>query len=319
MSGMDQMLAGYFGTGGVEPQASAEDAEKIAQVELFTKVAADMHAKGLAPSLDEMSSAQVEWLWSRTFSKEAEAAPAGQPAPETKVAEFPPPKKEGGEDDEKKDREEKARKEHEEKKAAAERFDQAVYFGKTAAHSYVAEMKNIITAGGLDFMKEGGVRETAGKALNAVGNATGVNQLREAHRLHKKLGPEGRGVGEATRHLHEEGRSSNLRQGAMRAGATAAGTAAAGAGAHHATKEKKGSAELSAFELEAAELAFAKVAAAEFDQEQAVRRLNAVLELGLDPSEKVASLVVNGSYEETLERRSLEYAAAAGYPVEWAQ
>ena len=299
MSGIDQMLASFFGTGGAEPQPSAEDAEKVAQAEFFAKTAA---ANGV--NLEQLDAPQIDWLWQKTFGPGAtkEASEGG-----------PPPKAEG--DDEKKEREEKARKEHEEKKAAQERFDQATYFGKTAAHAYVAEMKNIMTAGGLDFMKEAGLKETAGKAVKAVGEATGVSQLREAHRLHKKLGPGGRGVHEGVRHLYEEGRNSNLRQGAMRAGATAAGAAAAGAGAHHAMKSKEGS-DPSAFELEAAELALAKVAEANFDQTEAISRLNAVLTLGLTDSEKVASL---DRYEDALERRALEYAAAAGYPVEWNQ
>jgi hypothetical protein len=168
---MDQMLASFFNTGGAESQPSAEDAEKVAQAEFFAKTAA---AQGI--NLEEYSPAQIDWLWQRTFGT-------------TKEAEFPPAKEDKGEekgdDEKKKEREDKARKEHEEKKAAQERFDQATYFGKTAAHSYVAEMRNILEAGGLDFMKEAGFRETAGKAVKAVGNATGASQLGEAARLHK--------------------------------------------------------------------------------------------------------------------------------------
>lgn len=252
MSGMDQMLAGFFGTGGNEPAPTAEDAEKVAQAEFFAKTAA---AHGI--DLEKLNPAQIEWLWTRTFSKEAG----------TKVAEFPPGfggKKEKGkegeppEHDEKKEREDKARKEHEEKKASAERFEQATYFGKTAAHAYVAEMKNIIAAGGAAFMKE------ASKGAPTVKTAAAQ--------------PE--------------------------APAAAAPTTAKQASAP------------GAFEMEAAELALAKVASAEFDREVAVQRLNAVLLLGLNDSEKVASL---SSYEDALERRALEYAAAAGYPVEWAK
>lgn len=306
MSGMDQMLAGFFGTG-VDTQPTAEDAEKTAAAEMFAKIAA---SEGI--DLATLPPAKIEWLWERTMGKEASAA--GEQA---KQAEFPP-KKDGDEDGDKKKQEAEARKEHEEKKAAAESFNQATYFGKTAAHAYVAEMKEIIGAGGLDFMKEAGfkdkAKEMAGKAVSAVGNATGASQLSEAARLHKKLGPGGRGVAESTRHLYEEGRNSNLRQGATRAAATAAATGAAGAGIHHATKEKKSS--VSSFEMEAAELALAKIAEANFDQEEAVNRLNAVLTLGMGESEKVASL---DTFEDAIERRALEYAQAAGYPVEWAQ
>lgn len=286
--GMDQMLAGFFGTGGAEAQPSAEDAEKVAQAEFFAKTAA---ANGY--DLTKLSEAQIEFLWSRTFANGAGT---------TKVAEFPP-KPEGkpeGEPDEKKDRDEAARKEHEEKKAGAERFEQATYFGKTAAHAYVAEMKNIIAAGGLEFMKEGGIKERVGKGLESVG---------------RKIAPEAtawkeHGGGVMSRKLDPK------HVGGAAAGAAGAAAAAGGAAAHHATKEKKGSAEPSAFEMAAAELALAKVAEAQFDQDQAMRRLNAVLELGLNDSEKVASLE---KYEDAIERRALEYASAAGYPVEWTQ
>lgn len=249
MSGMDQMLAGFFGTGGNEPAPTVEDAEKVAQAEFFAKTAA---AQGI--DLEKLNPSQIEWLWTRTFSKEAG----------TKVAEFPPGfggKKEKGkegeppEHDEKKEREDKARKEHEEKKASAERFEQATYFGKTAAHAYVAEMKNIIAAGGAGFMKE------ASKVAPTVKTAA---------------------------------------QPAAPAAPTTTKQAAAPG----------------AFEMEAAELALAKVAEAQFDRDQAIQRLNAVLTLGIGDSDKVASLA---SYEDALERRALEYAAAAGYPVEWAK
>ena len=285
MSGMDQMLASFFGTGGAEPQPSAEDAEKVAQAEFFAKTAA---ANGI--NLEQLDAPQIDWLWQKTFGPGAtkEASEGG-----------PPPKAEG--DDEKKEREEKARKEHEEKKAAQERFDQATYFGKTAAHAYVAEMKNIMTAGGLDFMKEAGKID---RAVSAVG---------------KHLERTGKG---AVKHLGRTGgaeQAMNPRAAkAIGAGVHAAGAAAAGgaaAAAHKHMKSKEGS-DPSAFELEAAELALAKVAEANFDQTEAISRLNAVLTLGLTDSEKVASL---DRYEDALERRALEYAAAAGYPVEWNQ
>lgn len=281
--GMDQMLASFFGTGGTEPQASAEDAEKVAQAEFFAKTAA---ANGV--NLEQLNEAQIEWLWNRTFSKEA--ADGG-----------PPPKPEGKDGDDKKKREEEARKEHEEKKASQERFDQATYFGKTAAHAYVAEMKNIIAAGGLEFMKEAGKLDRAvgavGKHLEGTGKKI-VNKIEGGSGAANAMSP----------------RTAK----AIGAGAHAAGAAAAagGAAAAHKALKKEGSASPSAFEITAAELALSKIAAANFDQEQAIARLNAVLTLGLGESEKVASIA---TYEDALERRSLEYAEAAGYPVEWGQ
>lgn len=295
---MDQMLANFFGTGGTENQPSAEDAEKVAQAEFFAKTAA---AQGI--NLEEYSPAQIDWLWQKTFGT-------------TKVAEFPPAKEgkpEGdGDGDEKKEREEKARKEHEEKKASQERFEQATVFGKTAAHSYVAEMKHILEAGGLDFMKEAGLADKAkGVGKSFVKGLKGEG-IKDSYKAMKR---------DAGASVHGElAARGDLKKAVGRTaasyGAAGAAAGAAGAAAHHASKSKEGSAGPSAFEMEAAELALAKVAEAEFDQDQAITRLNAVLTLGLNDSEKVASLA---TYEEALERRALEYAAAAGYPVEWSQ
>lgn len=287
---MDQMLANFFGTGGTENQPSAEDAEKVAQAEFFAKTAA---AQGI--DLEALSPAQVDWLWQRTYGT-------------TKEAEFPPKKDDkpegDGDGDEKKDREDKARKEHEEKKASQERFDQATVFGKTAAHSYVAEMKNILAAGGLDFMKE------AGKVDRAVG-AVGKHLESTGKKVVRGIG----GTGGAEQAMNPR-TAKAIGAGAHAAVGGAAAGLAAGARKAMKGKDKEASAGPSAFEMEAAELALAKVAEADFDQDQAVKRLNAVLTLGLNDSEKVASL---SSYEEALERRALEYAAAAGYPVEWSE
>lgn len=302
MSQMDQMLASFFGTGSDQgSQPTTEDAEKVAQAEFFAKTAA---AQGI--NLEELNASQIDWLWGKTFAKEAGVEPAGQ----QKVAEFPPkdgggappfpPKKDEKKDDgddEKKKLDSAARKEHEEKKEAAAHFERATTFGKTAAHAYVHEMKNIIGAGGLDFMKEAGKVD---QAMGAVG---------------KHLESTGKkAIGLATGRTGAEAAASPRTAKAVGAAAHAVGAAAAGAGAHAAMKKKESSA--GAFEMQAAELALAKIAASEFDRDQAIERLNAVLTLGLNESEKVAS---TGSYEDALERRSLEYAAAAGYPVEWAE
>jgi len=291
---MDQMLASFFNTGGAESQPSAEDAEKVAQAEFFAKTAA---AQGI--NLEEYSPAQIDWLWQRTFST-------------TKEAEFPPAKDDKGDEkgDEKKEREDKARKEHEEKKAAQERFDQATYFGKTAAHSYVAEMRNILEAGGLDFMKEAGLADKAkGVGKQFVKGLKGEG-IKDSYKAMKR---------DAGASVHGElAARGDLKKAVGRSaaayGAAGAAAGAAGAGARHAMKSKEGSAGPSAFEMEAAELALAKVAEADFDPEQAVTLLNAVLTLGLQDSEKVASF---DKYEDALERRALEYAEAAGYPVLW--
>lgn len=291
---MDQMLASFFGTGGVESQPSAEDAEKTAQAAFFAKTAA---AQGI--DLEECTPAQIDWLWQRTFGT-------------TKEAEFPPPKEDKGEGDEKKEQEDKARKEHEEKKASQDRFDQATTFGKTAAHAYVAEMKHILEAGGLEFMKEAGIADKARSVGKQFVKGIKGEGIKDSYKAMKR---------DAGASVHGElAARGDLKKAVGRSaaayGAAGAAAGAAGAGARHAMKSKEGSAEPSAFEMEAAELALAKVAEANFDQDQAIGRLNAVLTLGLNDSEKVASL---DKYEDALERRALEYAAAAGYPVEWSE
>lgn len=147
---MDETLAAHFKTGsGATTQPSVEDAEKVAQADLFAKMAA---THGV--DLSKMSPAQIEWMYQQTFSTKEAGDGGGFPP---KGGGFPPKKGDappGDEEDDKKKRGEKARQEHEEKKAAQERHEQATTFGKTAAHAYTAEMRAIAAAGGLDFMKE---------------------------------------------------------------------------------------------------------------------------------------------------------------------
>lgn len=130
---MDSFLANYFDTGqSSESQAtpSAEDHEKVAQAEMFAKLAA---AEGI--DVTKMNDAQIEWLWNKTFDKTAQ--------PQTTQAQ---PQSDDGDK-----LAAAAREEHAAKLAAAERFSEAEQFGKTAAHSYVAELKKIAAAGGLNF------------------------------------------------------------------------------------------------------------------------------------------------------------------------
>lgn len=299
MSGMDQWLANYFGTGpAAEPQPSAEDAEKTAQAEFFAKTAAQNNI-----NLSELSPSQIEWLWQKTFSKEAE---------------FPPPKAEGKDekkDDEGKKREDAARKEHEEKKASQARFqenlDTGAFIGKTAAHSYVATLKQLAGEGALDFLKEAGFVDKAKAVGKEYVKGMKGEGIKDSFRAMKNnAGASVHGELAARKDLGKAvGRS------AASYGATAAAAGGAAAGAHHATKKKEAS--MDNFELESANMALEMIAkTASFDVDEATSRINAVLTLGLAESEKVASLT---TFEEARERRALEYAEAAGYPVEWAQ
>jgi hypothetical protein len=173
-------------------------------------------------------------------------------------------------------------------------------------------MKHILEAGGLEFMKEAGIADKARSVGKQFVKGIKGEGIKDSYKAMKRdTGASVHGELAARGDLKKAvGRS------AAAYGAAGAAAGAAGAGARHAMKSKEASAGPSAFEMEAAELALAKVAEANFDQDQAIGRLNAVLTLGLNDSEKVASL---DKYEDALERRALEYAAAAGYPVEWSE
>src|SRR5271170_2163889 len=114
---MDAFLNEFFGTlKEASAQPSAEDLEKQAQAELFTKLAEKNNI-----DVTKLSDAQVDWLWQQTFSKQAA--------------------------EEHKEHLEEAKKEHEEKKAQAKILEEGTFLGKVAAHAYVSELKKIAAAG----------------------------------------------------------------------------------------------------------------------------------------------------------------------------
>jgi hypothetical protein len=98
---------------------------------------------------------------------------------------------------------------------------------------------------------------------------------------------------------------------------TVAGGAALGAGAAYGAKkmyDKSKEKKAAALDVYAAQLAFEKIAESQqWDVDEAVDRLNAVLTLGVE-EEKTAGVYDPDMY---LEARALELAEAAGYPVEW--
>lgn len=114
--GMNTMLAELFGTGGQAKTAGAEDQEKLAQVELFSKLAAE---EGI--DLDKLSDEQVAHLWHETFADKTASA---EPAPAV-------------------DTEKKAQAEFEEKRAAAVKVAEAEYLGRVMAHAMVQELGKI--------------------------------------------------------------------------------------------------------------------------------------------------------------------------------
>lgn len=128
---MNELLAAHYGTNGVKTASAAptvEDMEKEAQMDLFCKMAAASNI-----DLSKLTDAQIDQLYTETFSKQAELPPQFMH------------KKEEGKGEEKKDekhedKEEEAKKEHEEKKAMAEKLAEADYIGRAIAHAYVQEL-----------------------------------------------------------------------------------------------------------------------------------------------------------------------------------
>ncbi len=146
MSTMNQFLAQFYGTVGASQEKTAsaqtqeapapagpsqEDLVKQAQYELFVKTAS---ANGI--DLSKLTDAQVDELFERT--KTAGAMPP-------QFMQHAKGKEDDCGDDDKKKRD-AAEKEHQEKKADMERFQQADFFGRQAAHAYVDELKKIASA-----------------------------------------------------------------------------------------------------------------------------------------------------------------------------
>jgi hypothetical protein len=131
MSGMDQFLAQHYGTG-----QTNEDTEKVAQAEMFLKLAAQ---NGI--DVNALDDQQVESLWNATWNSE-------------KIAE------EETKEEEKDEKVEQAKKEHEEKKEGAAKLAEADYMGRVMAHAYVNELEQIKEAG-----KIGDAARSAGSAI----------------------------------------------------------------------------------------------------------------------------------------------------------
>jgi hypothetical protein len=120
MGEMNEMLAEYYGTAGGAAAHTTEDQEKVAQVELFTKLAADNQI-----DLAKLDDTQVRYLWDSVFSdKEKTAAAHGH-------------KHKHGHG------EKKAQAEFQEKKAAAEKIAEADFLGRVMAHAMVQELNKI--------------------------------------------------------------------------------------------------------------------------------------------------------------------------------
>jgi hypothetical protein len=116
---MNSALAQMYGTGGVD----TEEQEKIANLELFAKLAAQHNI-----DLSSLSDEQVQELYAQTFD-------TGMP----KIASDD---EDNGEDDEDK-KKAKAEEYVEEKKAFQEKFAEADFMGRVMAHAFVQERDEI--------------------------------------------------------------------------------------------------------------------------------------------------------------------------------
>lgn len=147
MSGMNTYLAEAYGT--TQPLETGENAEKVAQAELFAKLAAEQNI-----DLSTLDDKAITALWNATFSAEAStktaaattttpAAPAAASADEEKLAQA-------------------AQAEWVQTKEAQAKMVEADFLGRQMAHAYVHELKKIAQAGGLNFVVPPTETKTAG-------------------------------------------------------------------------------------------------------------------------------------------------------------
>jgi hypothetical protein len=290
---MNLNLAAMYGT----PGASSEEQTKLAEAELFSKLAAE---NGI--DLNQLSNEQIQELWSVTFSKTAE--------------EDEKKDDEKDEDEKEEEKKEAAAREHGVKLAQAEEESRAHYLGQVMAHSYVAELSKIAaareageTVESPELDKEAAMPAALKNALGKVKSVAGAgaDKAKAFGSKAKEFGAKGVAKtkevgGKAVSHVKEH-------KGAYGAGAAGVGGAGAGFAAGRFGKKKESSV-LDGLALEAA----VKIAHADgrFDLDEVAEKVSAVAILGLEESTKLAATA-----EQQVEIRALEYLEAAGYPVEW--
>jgi len=194
-------------------------------------------------------------------------------------------------EDEKKKLVEKAKEEHEAKTAGVKLAMEYEQLGRHLAHGFHQEL----------LEKSAGVSSAAkavGKHLENTGKKT-VGLIGRTGGAENAMNPN---------------TAKAIGAGVHAAGATAVGGAAAGI--HRAMKKKdEGEKEASAYDLTAAHVALELIKSAGWDGDQAADRLNAVLVLGTKETEFAKTAALN-SFEAGIEARALEFAAAAGYPIQ---
>jgi len=303
---MNDWLAQMYNTNQEVPE---EDTQKLAQAELFAKIASDHGV-----DLESLDADQVGELYAQVFPEEVKEAAIGGDA----EAHW------------------------EEKRASEEKFAEADMMGRIMAHSFHNESEEIKEAAGLTElgMRARGALGTAGTALkdaaSGKGLRTGYKALKEARtagastsRLKAIVKKHGvgayvgkgknmKGVSQIEKKwkgMQEAGAKGVMRRGALRTGALyGAGAAGVGGGAYAAGagKSKKASAE--AFEEISGNYAIEIAKEAGYDVDEAFDRINAVYTLGLGESEKVAHV---SDFDDGVHVRALEYLDAASYDVNW--
>ena len=251
---MNLDLAAMYGTPGAE--SAIEEQEKIAQAELFAKLAAD---NGI--DLNQLGDEQIAELWDGTFGKTA-----GDDKDEDDKK-----GRRASEDDDEDDKSKKAAAEFYAVKEAQDKVAEADYLGRVMAHSFTSEMDQIKEAG-----RMGDAAEAVGGHLERTGRKAG-NLFKSKKDI----------IAEEAGHKATMSATKAKRIGG---GLYAGGAAVTGAGGYAATRKK----ESSALDVEAAELAFQKAAGAGWDVNEASERLTAVLTLGPLESEKIASASTYG-------------------------
>jgi hypothetical protein len=287
---MNEWLAEMYGTGGQADEAQ----EKVAELELFAKLAAD---NGI--DLTTLEPEQVSALYAETFGKVAA-------------------EDEDDEDEEEEEAEDKAKAEHEAAKEGAAKFAEADIMGRTMAHAFVNELDEIDgtkTAGRASQAYRKG--KAGAKKLYGAAKRQAKKGLRAEARTSGRIGgalmsgasKAGKKVGLLKKNIKQTaGRRKAVGRAALGAGALGAGGAAYGA-------SRMGK-ESSALDYLAAEEAVKIAAADGWDTDECIDLLNQVLEAGPEESEKIAYVEDTA---DAIQVRGLELLDECGYDVDWDQ
>ena len=318
---MNEFLANAYGT--AQPVASQEDSEKIAEAQLFCKLAADANI-----DLSQLPDEKVAEMY-QSYKVAAEAESKKEKREEKK-----------SEEEEAKEKGAAAYAQFMQVKEAQAKLAEADYTGRVMAHAYVDELKKIAASGsgmgkvwheGLEAAK-GGLKRTGellsgSRARELEGEtAKHVSMAQKAKEIGGKLqSPAAKAKAWAVQGKHQAavgGAKEEAQHEANKVLATrlgvGGGAAAVGGGvaAHHFMGKDEGKKKKASPMTEiAAELALYKAAEVGFDVEEAGERMDALLTLGVsDDNSKMAAA---DTIDQAVEIRSLELLEAAGYPVSW--